>query len=674
MQKTPSSEAISGAEDLANLAPASRAHFKLVFVSYAGADSAIANALVEQLERMGIACWIAPRDIVPGCLYADCIIDAINQTAVMVVVLSRHSVASPHVGKEIERASSKGRAIISLRADEVSLTRAMEYFLSESQWIDWSDNGSETALENLRAGIIRHSDSTLTPQPEAEARSQPSALKGRGPIIILSTVALAAVIIWLGINRRSHVVVPNDNVSQAVASNPYTNKGKSVAVLPFVDMSEKRDQDYFSDGLSEELIDQLSRISGLQVSARTSSFSFKNKPSSAAEIAKALGVSHIVEGSVRKAGTTLRITAQLIRGDTGFDVWSGTYSRPQDDIFKIQDEIAAAIVKELTGSLLTTKSSTVASTDSPLTYDLLLKGQYYLAPSEPNEAQKAADFFQQAIQSDPQSAKGWAGLSRATVNLHSFGLLSWSAARITALSHAERAVKLDPSLADAHIALGKVYKNLDQEFELSKIEFSKAYSLDPKNSYTTFWLATTYVDAADLVNALRFLKQATALDPFNSGIYEQLAWVQYCASEFQEAEASLRHLLDMSPMDSGMHALLGSTLLKEQKTEQGFAEIYREVDAEARLAALAWAFQFTGKMADGEKSLSELKSKYADTQARSIASVYAMRGSADQTFEWLERAYKQHESVISIKADPDFELVRTDPRFRAFLVRMNVPP
>jgi TolB-like protein len=328
-----------------------------VFVSYASQDGAVANAVVEALEKQGIKCWIAPRDVVPGSLYADEIVGAINDAKVVVLVLSQHSVASPHVGKEIERASSKRRRIIAFHTDSAPLTRGFEYFLSESQWIDVGAGDIEAAAAKLVAAVRRHVDPTMTAAPRSEPPTAVPLAKvprarwmvAGGAILLVALAYFVVEKFWLS----GHVAEEKPVAAAVPATVPATPTipEKSVAVLPFVDMSEKKDQEYFSDGLTEELIAHLSHSSDLKVIARTASFSFKGKSEDVRDIASKLGVAHLLEGSVRKSRKDLRITVQLIRASDGTHLWSETYERSVADIFKVQDEIAGTVARALNVAL-----------------------------------------------------------------------------------------------------------------------------------------------------------------------------------------------------------------------------------------------------------------------------------------------------------------------------------
>src|ERR1700729_4100019 len=335
----------------------------VVFISYAAQDSAIAETACEALEKAGVTCWIAPRDVTPGAFYGDEIVHAIDAARAIVLILSQSAASSPHVLREVERAASKRHAVISLRHDRAPLPAGLQYFLNTSQWLDASSGDTARALPKLVSAVqLAIQAPTVTPTgvpmghvlaPAVSALSRKRAALVVASIVSLALVGLAVDRLWLSSHRAAATPATTPAMSvPAPATGAPAIPEKSVAVLPFVDMSEKKDQEYFSDGLSEELIDMLTKVPELRVPARTSSFYFKGKQATVPEIAKALGVADVLEGSVRKSGNTLRITAQLIRVATGYHLWSETYDRKLDDIFKIQDEIAGAVVKALKVSLL----------------------------------------------------------------------------------------------------------------------------------------------------------------------------------------------------------------------------------------------------------------------------------------------------------------------------------
>ena len=384
-----------------------------IFISYASADAAAANALVDKLEQAGLDCWIAPRDVTPGALYADEIVRAINDSSLVVLVLSAHSVASVHVGKELERASSKGRRIIALRTDTAALPPAFEYFLSESQWIEMGPGGIEPAAARLTDAVQRHLGSAsaitsvvrpiLVPPAEAAPATTPRA-RSRLATVALSAAAvlLGAAGLYWGLHRGS-------------ATPAQSRVDASLAVLPFVDLSPERDQEYFSDGLAEELLNELAQIKDLRVAGRTSSFSFKGKNEDLRVIGQKLGVGNILEGSVRKAGNQLRITAQLINAADGTHRWSKSYDRELSNVFAVQEEIAMAVSEALSVTLDVGEMSRAnGGTTHVAAYDKFLQGQaLWYRGGELPEFQRTSQIFREVVALDPDFSRAWNSLYRS---------------------------------------------------------------------------------------------------------------------------------------------------------------------------------------------------------------------------------------------------------------------
>ena len=312
-----------------------------VFVSYASADAAVANSIVESLETHGLRCWMAPRDVRPGTEYADAIVAAINEAQAVVLLLSGSAVGSSHVGREIERAASKHKQIVAFRIDSAPLSRALEYFLSNSQWIDVPKLGMLAALMKLKEAVGRGQASTNAADPAVQAKPLDRA-GGRAKLIAAAAVVVGVgVVVAVGLDFWSS----SHRALQPATVLPVADK--SIAVLPFVDMSEKKDQEYFADGMAEEILDLLAKIPALKVIGRTSSFRFKGKNEDLRKIGTELGVAYVFEGSVRKSNERVRVTAQLISTDTGAHQWSETYEHPIGDVLKMQDEIATGLVRAL---------------------------------------------------------------------------------------------------------------------------------------------------------------------------------------------------------------------------------------------------------------------------------------------------------------------------------------
>jgi TolB-like protein/tetratricopeptide (TPR) repeat protein len=656
---------------------------KDVFVSYASQDAAVANSVIEALERRGIGCWIAPRDVTPGEFYADAIVHAIDAAHALVLVLSKDAAVSHHILREVERASSKRHPVISLRIDRAPLPAGLEYFLNTSQWLDASEGEISRVFPKLGEAVRKVLGSPIADSRNASA-SLPLLESMRGPkrrslsravavVMGLVVVAILGFVIdrwWLSrhIAEEKSVVAaaPAAPVSAAIPE-------KSVAVLPFVDMSEKKDQEYFSDGLSEELIDMLTKTKDLRVPARTSSFYFKGKQTTIADIAKALSVANVLEGSVRKSGKNLRITAQLIRVDSGYHLWSETYDRKLDDIFKVQDEIAGAVVKALKVSLLGVAAPRAVPPSSAASYNLLLQARFFLARPTKEDQQNALDYYEQVVRSDPTSAEAWAGVSRVTTNLSGLGVVGWQEGRDRALQAAERAVELNHELSDTHIALGKVYMNFDQNFGAAKLEIAKALELAPRSPFSLFWMAVVLTFADDLPHALKLYEQSVVEDPLDSEVYLQMGEAQRFAGHYNEAEMSYRRAIDLNPGRPWVYNVLGIALLNQHKTDAAIEAIAREPDVGAREATLARAYQTIGRTEEARSALAQLETTRADTNAYDIATVYALRNDLDHVFAWLDRAYRQHEDLMDLKVEPSFKAIRSDPRYRALLRKLNLP-
>ena len=350
-----------------------------VFISYASHDAAMAQKVCSALEGAGFPCWLAPRDVIPGMLYADGIVRAINESTILVLILSESAVASAHVGKELERASSKRHPIIALRTDTAPLPPAFEYFLSESQWIDVGADGTEAAIASLVGAVRQHllpgATTTRTPSLAASAIKYPAATLRRTWVIAGAVIVLAlagayffASKVWLHGHSASAV---------GVGAGPSETVGdKSIAVLPFTDLSEKKDQEYFADGIAEEVLDRLAKVPGLKVVGRASSFQFKGKSADPASIGAALGVAYLLEGSVRKEAGRVRVAAQLVETRTGAQRWSDHFDSDVLDVLKVQDTIAAEIARALQ---IAVEADTVprASVKSPEVLDAYLRGLHH---------------------------------------------------------------------------------------------------------------------------------------------------------------------------------------------------------------------------------------------------------------------------------------------------------
>jgi TolB-like protein/Tfp pilus assembly protein PilF len=654
-----------------------------IFISYASQDTATADAIVEILERHGLRCWVAPRDVVPGSLYADEIVGAINEAKVVVLVLSEHSVKSPHVGKEIERASSKRRRIIALRTDSAPLTRAFEYFLSESQWVDLGPGGTETAAAKLVGAIRRHLGPVAASEPRVYSDQRVANRAATGlprQWLVTAAVAIVAAIgltylltdkFWLSRHTNAeHAAAP-------VAPSPTapTISEKSIAVLPFLDMSAKKDQEYFADGMAEEIINLLAKVPDLRVPARTSSFYFKGKPTQVPEIARELGVKHVLEGSVRKSANRMRVTVQLIRADNGFHLWSQTYDRDLSDVFKVQDDIANAVVQAfritLMGGPLTREHGGTQNLDA---YQLLLRAESARSQNSKQSLEAADGYLDQALKLDPDYAHAWNDKAVIAALQVETGTRTPNDGFERARQFAQHALQLSPDLAEPHFLLGLVHRTYDWDWTPAQAELRQGLSIDPTSVLGLTFGGILSKTLGHWDDALRQLHAALDRDPMATFVHYNLGEALYLAGRFTDAEIVFRKLQGLAPDFGWTRVLLAKTLLAEGKPDAALATAQQENSEVYRLSSLPIFLQAVGRKTEAEETLKQVTTKSADSEAFNIAMVYAYRNERERAFEWLDRAYKQKDpALIAIMGEPLLNNLANDPRYKAFLRKMNLP-
>jgi TolB-like protein len=668
-----SSEAVSEPPG-ASVAAGSRT----VFLSYASPDAEIANSVCQFLENHGVACWMAPRDVKPGAAYADAIVRAINEASALVLVLSASAMASEHVSREVERAGSKHKQIVAFRVDAAALSAELEYFLSRSQWIDAPTLGMAGALVKLVEAVGQGSTKSPvnTGLGDGEASSRASINQAVGIATVAKRVVVAAAIITgLGIVGTLAIRFWPSKQGSAPAPAVAAISDKSIAVLPFIDMSEKKDQEYFADGMAEEIIDLLVKVPDLHVPARTSSFYFKDKSTKIPDIARELGVVHILEGSIRRSGNRLRVTTQLVRADTGYHVWSETYDRDLSDVFKVQDDIANAVVQALQISLMggpLTRQK--GGTQNLEAYQLFLRGVSAEMQNTRTSLAAANGYLDLAVKLDPDFARAWDWLALDTLIQVDVGMLPPVDGLKRTRWLAQHALQLSPDLAEPHFVLGYVYRKLDWDWADAEAEVRQGLAADPTDPVGLMYAGLISKTLGRWDDAERQLRSARARDPLYTFAYFNLGETQYLAGHFAEAEASLRGLLELAPGFLWTHGLLARTLVAEGKPDTALAVAQQESFEEYRLCILPIVLRAVGRAAEADEVLKTVITKFADTEAYAIAMIYAYRNDHDPALQWLDRAYKQKDtSLVEIVGEPLFKNLANDPRYKAFLRKMNLP-
>jgi len=485
---------------------------------------------------------------------------------------------------------------------------------------------------------------------------------------------------------------PQESLASKVATSVQTTVGSvhpvaatpakgSIAVLPFVDMSEKHDQEYFSDGLSEELIDHLAHFPDLKVIARTSSFAFKGKNEDMRSIATKLGVANLLEGSVRKAGGELRITAQLIRALDGVHLWSEIYDRKLTDIFKVQDEISTTVAKALNAALNVTPAAGVQP-DSKGTinvdaYSLLLKANYFFKRGRKGDDAEAIEHYQQALKLEPNYALAWANLARVYADQGGTGELTAAEAAAKGLEAVQRALAIDPNCAEAYYARGNILRGISGSWAAAKSAYERALELDPHGEVGQYSqgviILLKAVTSGRLNDVFDWARRQLERNPLDMPVISSLAWLQLIAGHLDESAATSQKLLELDPAYAGAQAQYAGTLLFMGKNSEALAAAEKESDSASKLAALACIYWASGRRTESDSALRALERGFADRNQYTIAAVHAYRGEMDAAFTWLERAYQQNRGSLEVvKIDPLFQKLHGDPRFDALLRKMKL--
>ena len=568
-----------------------------VFLSHAAADRAAALAVLDGLERAGIRCWIAPRDVPAGSEYGQQIVDAVKGCRVFVVVFSSNANSSPHVRREVERAVSSDRSIVPFRIENIPPTGAMEYCLGGTHWFDALTTPLDPHVANLVTTVRR--------------------LLGPG------------------------TVATDGKGGTEPAERP------SVVVLPFNNMSGDPEQEYFSDGITEDVITDLSKVSGLFVVARNTAFTYKGKPVKVQEVCRELGVKYALEGSVRKAGTRVRVTGQLIDAADGGHVWADRYDRDLTDIFAIQDEITHAIVEQLKVKLLPQEQRSIAQapTDNVEAYTYYLRGRQFLHRHSKSYYQLARRMFAKAVELDPAFARAYAGIA----DCDSFLFLHYheNVAVDSILAMSAQALALDDKLAEAHASRGLAL-SLVQRYPDAMTEFERAIELDP-NSFEAHYFYGRACFAQDRqTEAAAQFERAAALKPDDYQSPAMLVMIYRAIGRQQDVAAAARKVVEIAEQELGRHpenprpAYLGAGSL---------------IELGERDRAREWISRAMATDPD------DVLTQY------NVACVYSKLGELEVAFDLLERLlpHANHETKSWVRYDPDFDALRTQPRYAKVL-------
>ena len=479
---------------------------------------------------------------------------------------------------------------------------------------------------------------------------------------------------WLG----QHITDPVPEEARTSADAAAVPGGavplRSIAVLPFVDMSQARDQQYLADGLADELLNLLTQIPELRVAARTSSSLFKDKPTDVATMANDLHVAHLLEGSVRKAGNRVRISAQLIRADRGYELWSKTYDGTLDDLFQLQDQIAGSVVEALKVKLLGGSLPVRQAPGNQEAYDLYLQGRFFAGGHTKEGFTQALDYLDRAVKLDPGYEPSWTELSIVYGDMGARGFMANAEALPKARDAVHQAIELNPKSARAHVALGYLHMNDDWDWTAADREIGEALALEPGSADVLHAAGSLYLVLGRVSDSVRMFLAAVERDPLRASSYSNLGVAYFADGRLAEAEEAFRKSIQLRPGAGYTHNGLGLVLLWKNDLDGALAEMKREPDDMWRLEGEALVYAAMHRRAESDAALSELTAKFQQESPYVVATVYGYRGEVDPAFQWLERALKERDATLtSIKSDPLFQKIKSDPRYATLLQKAGLP-
>ena len=518
------------------------------------------------------------------------------------------------------------------------------------------------AFEITPEGIKRAED-----VPPNESLRSRTGRKLAGMTMALALIAAAALLVFQFLRPSSSVTAPKASVAPTIPE-------KSIAVLPFVDMSQAKDQGYFCDGISEEILDALAKVDGLRVVARTSSFSFKGRNADVSEVASKLNVANVLEGSLRREGNRIRVTAQLISARDGFHIWSETFERELQGVFAVQDEITRAIVDALKIKLAV--AAPTRAQPSTAAYDLYLQGLYLSNKTDEESLRKSLTFFERALEADPNLARAWTGIAKAWLWLADAYLRpldTWPKVE----NAAAKALALDEKDAEAHCYLGEWKRMIGNDPRAEQAELTRALELSPNLATAHMFMAAVHSAECELDEALKEIQIAEKLDPISPTVTWFAVPIYAATGRFDAAVAAGKRL-QVNPSDIYFDPPLADAY-RAKGDWQAAAAIYEEAQRQTHSpsSGLAITYAKMGRPSDARRILDELleKSHRQYVSGETIALVYLALGDREETFRWLNRACDEHAAgFYTFTCFPEYRPLRSDPRFAEFLRRIGVGP
>jgi TolB-like protein/Flp pilus assembly protein TadD len=658
---------------------------RAVFLSYASQDVDAVQRICGALRAGGIEVWFDKSELRGGEAWDRSIRQQIQDCTLFVPIISQHTHErlEGYFRREWKLAVDRTHDMAEIRAFLVpvvidSITErdpAVPEKFRELQWTRLPGGETPPAFVERIQRLLSPKSSPASDPVHSPADSAWSVGAGRVPtprgLTRQWTAAIAAAVLlalgYLGLERLNR-------------SKPTVPGASSIAVLPLANESGEASQQYFSDGISEDLITALSQFPGLKVIGRTSAFQFRDSKEDSRSIGVKLGVAHLLEGSVRRSGEVVRVSAELIDTADGSTQWSDRYDRPYKELFALQDEITRAVVVALRAKLLPGEHAAAQSERPPGgsvdAYNALVQGRFYEFRNTEADFRKAIEHYTQATQLDPRYALAWSGLSRAWSYL-SEGFLDAAPAQkanANAREAADRALALSPELAAAHLARGYILQIADFDWRGAEAEFRRAMTLSPNDGEAKFAVGSQLATFGAVEPAIDLTRQALVIEPLRASWYPWLALYLSGLNRLDEAEQAIRKAIELQPGGAWYHHVLTIIEVQRGHVQAALAAAQQEPPGVWQDNSLALARQMGGDRSAADAALRTLIDKDASGSAYQIAQVYALRNDAKSTFEWLDRAWSNRDAGIAfLLYDPFILRYKDDPRFAAFCRKVGLP-
>ena len=656
-----------------------------VFLSYASQDAEAAQKICEALRAAGIEVFLDQSELRGGDVWDQKIRHQIHGCALFIPVISANT-ASRHEGYfrlEWDLADQRSHMMARSRVFVVPVcldatTEAAADVPESFKRVQWTRlPGGQTPpafVERVRRLLSPEPATTTRPPASGVPSAVPpprepvtSFWRSKAlPLVLVAVVGLAAAVyFWM-----SKHLTPS---ATAFAPPPH-----SIAVLPFVNMSGDKEQDYFSDGLTEELLNSLAEIHDLQVAARTSAFSFKGKDIDIGTIAHKLNVASVLEGSVRRSGNTVRITTQLINAVTGYHLWSHTYDRDLGDVLNLQTEIATSVAGALKITLLGNEAAKIelGGTRNPGAFDAYLRASKAVRSGQGTSSyQRAFAGYTEAIRLDPNYALAFAGRSLALINYagefaNDTGIREFNA---KAEADARQALELAPDLAEGHLALARFLVSI-LDYAHASEAFERAMALAPGDADVLAGSGGFAVVMGRFDVGLAAVRHAVALDPLNPQSHEALGEALFWARRYQDAVAAFGEVTSLEPDFKRAYGFRGVAYYLLGELQSARTSCETKPDHWSSMWCLAVAYEKLGRHADAEAELKKFQDRFGDAAAYQCATIYARWGDTARALEWLGRAVRLPDGgVVYVKTDPLMHPLRSDPRFQTIVRDLRFP-